>query len=179
MHGIVSLLDESLGIRVQALWDGLEQECGLAGIKITPIPHFSWQIAVDYKFARLESTLRSIASETKPFPMRCSGLGLFTGERPVLYIPVVRTEALSRFHRLVWERIWDLSASPSPFYSPDAWMPHITLAHGDLDSDNLHCALEGLTARAFDWEGTVDNLSLVYQTQDQVGELRYRLNFGG
>jgi 2'-5' RNA ligase len=179
MHGIVSLLDESLSAQVRTVWDGLEKECGLAGIKVTPIPHFTWQIASDYDFPRLESVLRSIAMEAKPFPMRCSGLGVFTGEQPVLYIPIVRAEELSRFHRLVWERVWELSESPSPFYSPEAWMPHITLAHRDLDTDNLSCALGSLAVRAFKWEGTVDNLALVYQTEDQVGELRYRLNFAG
>jgi 2'-5' RNA ligase len=179
MHGIVSLLDGSLSTRVQELWDSLEADCGLVGIKITPIPHFSWQIAADYDFPQVESALRSIAAEAKPFPMRCSGLGLFTGERPVLYIPVVRTEALSRFHRLIWERVGRLSKSPSPYYDPGAWMPHITLAHGDLDVDNLPCALRNLAGRAFDWEAIVDNLALVCQNQDQIGELHYRLDFGG
>jgi 2'-5' RNA ligase len=179
MHGIVTLLDESLSAQVRTVWDGLERECGLCGIKVTPIPHFTWQIASDYDFSRLESALISITTAVKPFPMQCSGLGIFTGEKPVLYISIVRTEELSHFHRLIWERLWEFSEAPSPYYSPLSWMPHITLAHRDLDLDTLPCALKSLAGQSFAWEGLVDNLALVYQVQDQIGELRYRLEFAG
>jgi 2'-5' RNA ligase len=179
MHGIVTVLDESLSAHVRSLWDGLEKECGLTGIKITPTPHFTWQIAGDYDFAQLESVLKSIAASAKPFTMRCSGLGIFTGENPVLYISIVRDEQLSRFHRLIWERLLEFSETPSPYYSPPAWMPHITLAHRDLTMQDLPCALRSLAMQSFSWEARVDNLALVYQVQDQVGELRYRLDFAG
>ncbi len=179
MHGIVTVLDDSLSAHVRSLWDGLEKECGLTGIKVTPIPHFTWQIASNYDFPHLESILKSIAAAAKPFAMRCSGLGIFTGDNPVLYLAIVRSEELSRFHQLIWERVWEFSEAPSPYYSPQAWMPHITLAQRDLVVQDLPCALLSLAVQSFSWETLVDNLALVYQVQDQVGELRYRLDFAG
>jgi hypothetical protein len=42
-------------------------------------------------------------------------------------------------------------------------MPHITLAHGDLDATNLPAIVEMLTERNFTWEIAIDNLALIYR----------------
>jgi hypothetical protein len=68
MHGIVTLLDEINTINVQSLWQKLETECGLSGIKVTPIPHFSWQVAEDYELQSLEPFLRKIAYASACLP---------------------------------------------------------------------------------------------------------------
>ncbi len=36
MHGLVSLLDPEHYFQVEAIWNELEGDCGLTGIKITP-----------------------------------------------------------------------------------------------------------------------------------------------
>ena len=34
--------------KVESLWDELETRFGLNGIRVTPYPHFSWNIAEEY-----------------------------------------------------------------------------------------------------------------------------------
>jgi len=175
MHGIVSVLNDPHYKFVEDLWTELELGCRLEGIKKTPIPHFSWQVSEDYDFDRLKAALQVIAQTNQPFTVRTTGLGVFSGQNQVLYIPVVRDARLSELHAQIWLALSELSVKPSPLYSPQVWVPHITLAHKDLDRDALDCAMHILAFRNYDWEIRVDNLSLVFQENDQVGALQYRL----
>ena len=91
MHGVVSLLDDEHSKLAEALWAELEKELGLRGVYVTPFSHFSYHVAQGYDVTRLEPRLRQVASHAQAFRVRTSGLGIFTGRPPVLYLPVVRT----------------------------------------------------------------------------------------
>lgn len=138
MHELVSLLDQEHYQRVESLWKMLEEECGLTGIKVTPFPHFSWLIASDFDWPALETSLQELLSQTSCFIVHTTGLGSFSGTNPVIFVPVVRTAAaLNTFHRQVWLH----AAVLSPFYSPENWVPHITLAYADITPDNIPCVM--------------------------------------
>jgi 2'-5' RNA ligase len=179
VHGIVSLLDPMHDGKVKALWSSLENECGLIGIKITPIPHFSWHVAEDYNLTRLVPILQGLSEATIPFTVRTTGIAVFTGSRPVIYIPVVRDANLTVLHQQIWQRAGEASSHPSPFYAPQSWLPHITLAHGDVDRQASLCALEKLAGRDFSWEIQIDNFALVMQQDDAVGKLDQVFKFNG
>jgi 2'-5' RNA ligase len=179
MHAAVSLLDDPYYSLVVDLWRELELDCGLQGVNLTPLPHISWHIAAEYDFARLGLILQRLADQTRPFTVHTSGLGLFTGESPVIFIPVVKDSGLARFHQEVWESVQPVAVDGSSHYAPGVWVPHITLAHGDVDSPKLGCAIQKLAFRRFNWEIQIDHLALVYQLSGQVGELRNKFMFSG
>lgn len=178
MHGLVSLLDKKHYHLVEKIWQELEVDCGLKGIQVTPLPHFSWQIAEDYDWDRLEFALKNIAEAANPFTIRMTGLALFTGENPVAYISVVRTKELSELHQVIWERLHSISQSSSPYYSPSFWTPHISLAYGDVDTEKLQCLMGKLATRTFNWEIQIDNLALIYEPEGTIGRIRYKFKFG-
>jgi len=93
MEGLVSLLDAEHDARVRALWSELETGLGLHGVWTTPYPHFSYQIAPRYDPA-IQPIARNL-SAAAPFEIRTGGLAVFTLPAPVLYLPIVRTAALS------------------------------------------------------------------------------------
>jgi 2'-5' RNA ligase len=177
MHAIVSLLDEPHFRRIETLWQELEFDCGLAGINKTPLPHFSFHVAAEYDFDRLNDILVSLAKSSQTFMIRTTGLGLFTGDIPVLYIPITKDNALEEFHRNVWEEVNAVAAGASPFYAPNSWVPHISLARGDVDRENLGCAMERLAFERFDWEIEINHLALVNQYSGQVGKVQGRFPF--
>lgn len=179
MYAVVSLLDEHNYARLENLWRELEVECGLTGVTLTPLPHFSWHIAADYDFKRLEAVLTGLAAETKPFTVRTFGLGVFTSESPVIYIPVVKDAYLCTLHQRVWEDTQPAAVGSSSHYSPATWVPHITLAFGDVDRIKLGCAMEKLVFQSFKWEISIDNLALVYTLGGQIGKLQNRFPFNG
>lgn len=177
MHGIVTLLDDQHYPMVESLWQELKVDCGLTGIFITPFPHFTWHIAAEYDFKQLEDTLKSLAGASQPFCVKTSGLGLFSGPSPVIYITLVKDSQLIAFHNRIWQEASRLAIGSSAHYDPQSWVPHITLAHGDVDAAKLGCAMAKLAFQPLQWEIQVDHLALVYQISGQVGKLQSRHPF--
>jgi 2'-5' RNA ligase len=176
MNGIASLLDGPATSRVERLWQELEAHCGLVGVKLTPFPHFTWQVTEDYDLPRLEVTLRALAGQIQPFSIHTSGLGLFTGEHPIVYISIVKDEPLMRFHSLLWKKMVGIAFHPTLYYSPDQWVPHITLAYNDVTSANIDCVMQSLAFQTFNWEIQIDNLILVAQAEGHnTAPVRVRL----
>jgi 2'-5' RNA ligase len=179
VRAVVSLLDAGHDRRVRLLWEQLETACGLRGIAVTPIPHFTWHLAENYDLECCLPALQALAAEIAPFSVRTSGLALFSGVEPVLYLPIVRTGELSALHRQFYNLLAPYSTLSSEYYTPAVWMPHITLAHTDLDAERLSCALHDLLVEPFNWEIPIDNLALVEQEEKQVGRLNLRISLGG
>ncbi len=174
---MVSLLDEEHYSEVEGLWAELDREFGVRGVYVTPFPHFSYQVAERYEVKALESTLRKISRDMSPFRVRTAGLGIFTGPEPVLHVPIVRSSELSEFHQRVWQDTVRAASGLLGYYHPDSWMPHITLAHSDIDKDGLSRLIRATSERNFGWEIRIDNLSLIYDTGSSQ-ELRSRFPFG-
>ena len=178
MHGVVSLLDDEHYTQLEGIWQELADDFGVRGIYVTPYPHFTYQVAEEYDVKAVETILHDRAARMRPFKIRTAGLGVFTLAHPVLYIPVVRSPELSALHQSIWDEI---ARTPNcddvaVYYRPDMWMPHITLAHGDIDHEQLARIVRVLATRNFHWEMTVNNLSLIYDTGTEQG-LRCRFNF--
>jgi 2'-5' RNA ligase len=179
MQGVVSLLDEQHYARVGALWEELGQKFDVRGMYGVHYPHFSYQIADRYDDEACERFLKDVAARTRPFRVRTSGLAVFTVASPILHIPVVRSPQLSALHREIWEGV--TAAVPGQvahYYHPDEWVPHITLAHGDVDQEKLSDIMRVLCGRNFHWELTVNNLAIIYDTGKEQG-VRCRFNFNG
>lgn len=163
MDAVISLLDAEHTRIVKSLWRELDMRFGVRAISVTPFAHFSYQIADGYAIDRVEEALRSVARSVPRFTVRTTGLGIFTGETPVLHVPVVKSPTLCRLHRRIWDALDTAGSDVSPLYSPDHWMPHITLGHGDLDTENLPAIMALLAGRNFTWEVVIDNLALIYR----------------
>ncbi len=177
MHGVVSLLDDEHYTQLEGIWQELDHNFGVRGIYVTPYPHFTYQVAEVYDVKAVETILHRLAARLRPFSVRTAGLGVFTLAHPVLYIPVVRSPELSALHREIWNEISHTSnCDVAAYYQPEMWVPHITLAHGDIDHEKVSEIIRVLAARNFHWEMMVNNLSLIYDTGTEQG-LRCRFNF--
>jgi 2'-5' RNA ligase len=170
MQGVVSILDDEHNELVEVLWKELEDYFGLKYACVA-YPHFTYQIVDHYDTELVADALREVAALAQPFQVTTSGLGIFTGPRPVLYIRVVRDDLLSRFHSALWRRISPYGHDIHTFhYAPQNWIPHITLAVEDLTHDNLPDVIRLLSPRAFNWTMTINNLCLVLNAQGSRDE---------
>lgn len=176
MYVVASLLNPAATRHTQELWLWLEEHCGLAGIKLTPLPHFSWLTAEEYNLAKMEDVLQKIASNTTPFLLTTSGLGIFTGTKPVLYTPLVKTRQLMELHETIRREGEPLAVNLNRYYEPETWIPHITLAYRDVNPDNLACAIQDLAFRPLILDVLVDHLALIYEVDGQIG-IKFRYNF--
>lgn len=171
MHGIVSLLPQPFYSQVEDLWNQLEENFGLNGIRVTPFPHFSWQGAEAYDEPALEEVLKRHAKHTTPFTVHTTGLGVFSGNQPVLFIPVVKSPQLADFHRSIWEDLAATGTIISQYYNPDNWVPHISLAYADITPEKIGAVMESLAFQTFNWEFEVNNFAYIFEPAGEVGKI--------
>ncbi len=179
MNGVVTLLPQPFYHQVEQIWDELEADFGFRGIRVTPYPHFSWQIGETYDMDCLEENLHQIARRLKPIQISTAGLGVFTGEKPVVYISVVRTAELTALHAEIWSALDCAGKDISPLYSPSAWMPHISLIYNDLTPENIGQVLQRLAFRPFYWQLQVDNFAYIHEPNGTIGQKLIEIPFQG
>ncbi len=179
MYGVVTLLDAENLVRFSEVWDTLVRFCPAFNQQAAPLPHFSWHIAEGYDLLGLQRMLSEFVREARSFPARCSGLGVFTGATPIVYIRLVKDDRLAQLQRQIYEQIFPLSRAPSSFYTPEAWVPHISLTNDIEDPDLLACAIRNLAFNVYDWEIQVDHLTIGYQDDQQGAEILQRYAFYG
>lgn len=146
---------------MENIWAQLETRFGVRGIYVSPFPHFSYLVFREYDSDPLEKFLREYARDMKPFHVKTGGLGLFTGDRPVIFIPVVRSPGLTGLHLALWENLCPTAAGVVSHYHPGQWMPHITLAQGDVTPENLPGIMAFLNEQDFNREIKITDLSII------------------
>ncbi len=161
MDGIVSLLDTEHQDLVEGLWRELEENFGLRDIYPVRFPHFTYQVAEVYNEALVTPMLAKVAQDHAPFHVHTTGLGIFTGPQPVLYIPIVRSPKLTLLHQELWLAVAPAATGTIELYHPRAWVPHITLAHGDMRNELVPEVLRYMNGRSFNWQVTVGRITVV------------------
>jgi 2'-5' RNA ligase len=156
---IVSPLPESARAHVERLWTDLLDRFDIGHAGRVP-PHVSYHGAAEYGSA-LYDRLSQLVERFDPFPACSAGIGIFTGESPVVHSPIVRSDDLSELHASVFEAVLPESTEPNPFYAPSEWQPHVTLAHGDLVPDDLGDVVSFLNARKPELRFPIRELAVV------------------
>ena len=177
MRGIVSLLGGADGERVEQLWDELRRDFGVRGIHSKRFPHFSYHVAEEYDLGRAQVILGALASQTRCFPAQTSGIGIFTRKEPVIYLPVVKTWELAVLHKEIAAAVSPFASGINEYYAEQMWIPHITIAEGDVDLLVLPEIVRRFGERNFRWELRVTNFAVIRATED-VQEVCFRFDFG-
>lgn len=183
MNAVVAFLDEEHTSQVVALWDELERDFGVRDARSrAPWPHLSFQGADGYAVGEVDAVLRGIAAETSGPQVSADGLGIFAGPQPVLYVPVQRSDGLNTLHTRLWSALAPHSTGISPYYAPERWAAHITLAQWDIPPATLGSVVTRLSARPIAWQVRLVSLGLVVG-EGEGTEAVYRLHasylFGG
>lgn len=167
MLAITTLLSPPNAARINRIIKGLETEFGLDDVQATADPHITYQLAGVRKLSLLKAVLREVARTTKPFPAFTTGLGVFPGPNPVIYIPVLRSDALNQLHRRIVNATAPLCLRTDKFSGPDCWMPHISLALHDTSPDLLGPVLRYLNEETFNLRLNINNIAILQQDGEQ------------
>ncbi|WP_242918573.1 2'-5' RNA ligase family protein [Pontibacter liquoris] len=161
MIAITSLLDEDHSERVLELTGHLEKKFGLTGVKMTPYAHLTLLTAEVPDMEELKHYLDQVSLETPSITVRTTGLGVFPGQSPVVYIPVLRTPPINQLHARLHREISEMSSEMGLYYNPNLWLPHISLALGDTTPEMLGPVLSFLCQFNFNWEIKIENLTIL------------------
>lgn len=179
MNALVSMLGHDTSEAVRSIWWELEATFGVTTRYVKPFTHFSYHVAADdYDLDVLAETFEEIAARHEPFTVRTSGIGVFTGVEPVVYMGVVRSADLDALHQDIWDSCTPRFGVGLPYYSPEAWVPHVTLAQGPRTRARLPEIMRALGERDLAWDLRVDNLAVIEDGGQERG-LRHHLELGG
>ncbi|RDC62588.1 2'-5' RNA ligase family protein [Adhaeribacter pallidiroseus] len=167
MVAVVSLLDAKHTRMVNEIIADLERIFGLKGVKITADPHITWLICEVEKLTELKSYLKEVAGQTTSVQVKTTGIGIFTGEHPVIFVPVIRADGFNQVHAELFRGIRTFSRQTVNFYDPDNWVPHISLALRDTTSDLLPQIVQYLNQRTYNWKIQLDNISILKNEANQ------------
>jgi 2'-5' RNA ligase len=179
MYAIISEIDSKAGVIVKDLRGRMREACGLMAIYELPTPHLSWMVAEAFDVPLVEALIADIAESTDEFTTYVFGFGIFSGERPVFYLPLVKSQAMFALHSQIWRQTLSYSHRPNQYYSPSHWLPHITLAINDITQESLACALESVAFEPVEMRITVDNLIVVAQDDDPSSMALKKYHFKG
>lgn len=163
MLAITSLLSQPHVVRIKGIIKRLEEKFGLDDVQATLDPHLTYQLAGVKKLSLLKNVLAEVAATTAPFPAFTTGLGVFPGAQPVIYIPVLRSDALNALHRRILAATKPLCLRTDKFSTPDCWLPHISLALHDTTPDLLGPVLSYLNQETYNLKIIIDNLAILRQ----------------
>ena len=169
VYALAALLDDTYTGKVQQIWDVLERECDLKILDIPPYPHVSFHGASAYHLEELDRQLREIARRIDVFRIHTTGLGVFTGKNPVVYIPVVASMPLLEIHQLLWDKTSQFGRQVNMLYQPDSWVPHITVLHDEIDADCMDCIFSHFIETPFAWDIEINRLAVIYRKQGEYG----------
>ncbi|OGX89274.1 hypothetical protein BEN47_07710 [Hymenobacter lapidarius] len=160
MYAITSLLNPRNASRINRIVKGLETRFGLDDVQDTPDPHLTYLLTATRRLIDLKEVLAEVAATTPPFSAYTTGLGVFPGKNPVIYIPVLRSNDLNLLH----QRVLDVTAPlcrASQYYQPDRWLPHLSLALHDTTPDLLGPVLGHLNQETYNLRLNVNNLAIM------------------
>jgi 2'-5' RNA ligase len=153
-------LHEPAAGKVRHWWDILEREVGISGVRRVPFPHLTLFGFEGIEYPRIQKILEDFSGVTAPLTSHSVGLGMFLKPMPIIYAPVIRNPELTDLHRRLWEAVHGLGGRMYGLYSPDRWIPHLTLAQFDLTRDNHFPALKVLMELDLELTFEVRNLTL-------------------
>ncbi len=168
MITIASLFDRKSTKKTGKVWDLLESECEMIGIKSIPYPHFSWLTGADFVDDQISLSLSEISQQMNVFEIKTAGLGVFTGESPIIYLPIIKTQQLLTYHQMIWNSFSNKVKEINSYYAPQNWVPHITIGYGDVTLDTLSCALKSLLHRDLSLNIIIDNVSYLSRVEEDA-----------
>jgi 2'-5' RNA ligase len=140
--------------------------------------HISWIVSQQMDVVKVERTLQSISSFQSPIMASSGGLGIFCNENPVITLQLVRNPSLNHLHTKVWTKCHRDMENSKPYYSPDFWMPHVTLLHDEFTQMEYSEFLSNCIFSPIQMDIPLTNLAIMYQDGQNTGVLSYS-NFTG
>jgi 2'-5' RNA ligase len=138
--------------------------------------HFSWMVSQAINLETVSATLQSIAETTMEFECMNGGIGVFSGEFPVVTFVLARNKKLAATQLKIWNNCYPNMGMVNVKYSPDAWIPHITLLHYDIEKEDYCSFIEKSISTNIQFRIMVDNLAIIFKDGNKAGLLtRYDL----
>ncbi|MCB9688191.1 MAG: 2'-5' RNA ligase family protein [Alphaproteobacteria bacterium] len=129
-HAVELYFDDQTEALVRRLWRlladaGAEDSQHVLGLR----PHLSLTVAEGVDTDGMREVLAEWAARTEPFAVTLSSIGVFPGERGVVFLAPTPRARLLQVHADFQVAFAGFLGKQQAWYRPDRWVPHVTLAH--------------------------------------------------
>lgn len=139
------------------------------GVDVPYLPHVSWFVASKIDPDEIAPKLGVIAREQQPLRGNIQGLGLFNQQPVVVYISLKRNHLISYLHNQIWQNIGEYAEGIIMNYSPERWIPHITLGYGEIIKQKIASSFQSLCFIPLEVNLMLDNLAIIYNHDGDSG----------
>jgi 2'-5' RNA ligase len=157
--GIVSNLEGQPYKKIKKLWASLERKYDCVAFEQYAHPHVSFQAARTSDIRQLKTDFQKLVSQIKPFKIEVGGLRHF--DKKVIYLQIRKTQELVEIHRLVDHFLQTRCQDLFEYYTPENWIPHLTLAQKVPTVRNFEKAWHELTDSRLRFRQRLHNICMV------------------
>lgn len=160
---------------VRAMWTSLEgldlsYQMSTSGYR----PHLTLLGMEDCNIKSAETCLKIMATHSRQFALCVGAVGIFPQEPATVYLSPTICPELQHVYLHLIENRKHFGSKFSPYYLPEAWIPHITLACR-LNSNDLDKAASLVCAQFKPLIGRAHSIALVHIPS---GEESFRVDLG-
>lgn len=171
IYAVVSLIDKET-------WRGIlnlmpESRQTIARQNETEIIHLSWVVCQQIKEKKLVKDLQNISEHQSVLKISSGGMGIFCGEKPKITLNLARNKKIARLHSKIWNKCQPHMTGIKQYYSPDLWMPHITLIQDGFSKQDYAEFLNKSIYTPFEIEIPITNLAVLFQDDKNAGMLTH------
>jgi len=164
--GVLSILEGPARDEVLRLWKLFETKYDSRAVQTFAYPHLTFHAGGCLDVAALDDALTEFCQIDYPLDVEIDGVGYFELESPVIYLKVLPNPKLLALHEQIGAVMQTHCVSMFESYLPDNWVPHITLAMGDLTPANFQRAWRDLQNTHPQFRTTLSNMHLARRDSD-------------
>lgn len=179
MQALISPLPAPYSLFVRQMWTEIQNEFGIDQQWRDILPHFTWQVAECYEESGVLLLMDAFTKRNKVFTVETTGLGRFDADKQVLFIEIQADTKLKALHREMWDLLFGFMQDEKPYYAPDYWHPHITLAISEnLIAEKINEIARYFSGKEFTWQFEINRLLFAAQEGDDDFVTKHAFFFG-
>jgi len=109
---------------------------------------------------KLVEDIREFCTEISKIEIELSSIGVFKGDKNVLFLAATVTKDLLDLHDRFYEKLKIYRELAWEYYLPDIWVPHVSVAM-DVDNDNLYKAMDIVLGKFKKTKATVEKTGII------------------
>jgi 2'-5' RNA ligase len=172
--GIASLLIGEERDEVLRFWNVFEKNYNSIGVRSFDHPNLGFQGGSCLNIGTLKEELSKLCTKISPFEVIIDGFGFFEAPSKVVYLKVVKSKELIEIHKKINISLTKCCQDLFELYTPENWVPHITLAMDDLSETSFDNFKNKYKDYSPYFKQTISNLALVEFKNNGRVELLHR-----
>ncbi|WP_159462141.1 2'-5' RNA ligase family protein [Halobacillus sp. Marseille-P3879] len=176
--GLATLLSGQGKNMVYEFWNVFEKEYNSVGVQSFDYPNLGYQGGSCEDINLLKIDVEKVSENIHSFEVNIEGFGYFEEPSDVVYLKVKKNNKLTKLHSTLNNLLTRHCDTVFDLYKPNNWVPHITLAMGDISPDNLTLFRNRYQYMTPEFTQLITNISLVEFQDDGDVELikKYEIN---